>query len=65
MAKLIVEAVALDDHGHFGSTYYWCSNCDKDCGNDMDICPHCGVEFDEANEFKGTGYPFGGSDFPM
>lgn len=61
MAHLIVE-ICPCDQGHYGSTYYNCSECDKRCDEDAKKCPHCGVVFDEASEIKmGRGY--GGHDF--
>jgi lipopolysaccharide biosynthesis regulator YciM len=62
-AHIKVISTALDDHGHYGTTEYKCSECGHDCKGHVKICPNCGVEFNELSTFEGGGYPFGGSDF--
>lgn len=63
MAHIKIEVVAMDDHGHYGKTYYYCSECQHDCGELKTKCPNCGVEFDEKPQTNLSGYPFGGHDF--
>ena len=60
MARIEVECNPCDQ-GHYGSTYYRCSECHKDCKGYVDKCPHCGVVFDEESSFE-VSRGFGGHD---
>jgi len=61
MAKIEVECCPCDQ-GHYGSTYYYCSECGHDCKDYVDKCPNCGVVFDKENTFK-TSPGFGGNEY--
>ena len=28
----------------------YCSNCEKEIPEDVDVCPHCGIDLDESGE---------------
>ena len=61
MAKIEVECCPCDQ-GHYGSTYYRCSECHHDCEGYVDKCPKCGIVFDEDASFE-VSRGFGGHDF--
>ena len=61
MAKIEVDCCPCDQ-GHYGSTYYYCSECNYDCKDYKDKCPKCGVIFNEKSTFS-VSSGFGGSDF--
>lgn len=63
MAHIIIEVTTLDDHGHYGTTSYLCSECKHNCGGQKIKCPNCGAEFNEEPVVESKGYPFGGHDF--
>jgi rubrerythrin len=63
MAYIKIEITTLDDHGHYGTTSYYCSECGHNCNGQKIKCPKCGIEFNEEPKTKLNGYPFGGSDF--
>ena len=61
MAKIIVECCPCDQ-GHYGHTYYRCSECNHDCKDYVDKCPKCEVVFDKKSSFR-VSDGFGGHDF--
>jgi len=50
MAKIKVECCPCDQ-GHYGNTYYYCSECNHDCEDYVDKCPKCETVFNEKSEF--------------
>jgi len=61
MARIEIDCCVCDQ-GQHGSTYYRCSECRHDCGEDYgDKCPKCGVIFDEKSKFDVSG-DFGNHD---
>lgn len=61
MAKIEVESCPCDQ-GHYGSTYYYCSECGYDCEGYVKECPNCGIKFDKKSSFD-VHPGFGGHDF--
>jgi len=71
MAYVNIELCPCDQ-GHYGSTYYHCSECWSNIKSDNDPvcwnayllknCPKCGIKFDEKPKTT-ISSGFGGSDF--
>ena len=61
MAKIEVDCNPCDQ-GHYGSTYYYCSECHCDCKGYVNKCPNCGVTFDKKSTFE-VSPGSGSSDF--
>jgi len=60
MAKLKIDCCPCDQ-GHYGSTYYRCSECGYDCKGYINKCPKCRVIFVGDSDFSVSG-DFGNHD---
>lgn len=63
MAHQIIEITTLDGCNHFRQTNYYCSECNLDCGKQIDECPHCGVFFNDGSIFKDNEHTLSDNDF--